>query len=189
MEVALRHSHYPFERLGEDAMSVVLRCLGCLDLTRASRVDRRLYQLAQRSAAEPVVGMLARRRVTRGGPSFQPDTPLVRLNVKEDFLVKIHSEIDALFCKRDGDDEFFLSASERESRLKTCRSLVQVNWELMVVSGRMADIWRICDERDPSSGDPAPLVDSALDLLSALTEVAHWSKREMHGAYSAPSVS
>ena len=53
----------------------------------------------------------------------------------------------------------------------------------MVASGRMADIWRICDERDPESGDPAPLVESALDLLSALTEVAHWSRREMHGAY------
>ena len=183
MNDAVRQSRHSFERLGEDAMSVVLRCLGCEDLTRASRVDRRLYQLAQRSAAEPVVAMPSLRRVTRGGPSFQPDTPLVRLNLKEDFLVKVHSEFEVLFQKNDGDDEFRCDASVRESSLQTCRSLFHVNWELMVASGRMADIWRICDERDPFSGAPPPLVESALDLLSELANVAHWSRREMHGAY------
>lgn len=119
-------------------MSVVLRCLGCEDLTRASRVDRRLYQLAQRSAAEPVVGMLARRRVTRGGPSFQPDTPLVRLKIKKNFLARIHSAVNDVFRKRG--DEFRCDASVRESSLQTCRSMIHVNWELMVASGRMADI-------------------------------------------------
>jgi hypothetical protein len=117
--------------------------------------------------------------VTRGGPSFQPDTPLVRLKVKENFLGQVDSAVDDVFRKRDGDDDDIrCDASERESSLQTCRSMIHVNWELMVASGRMADIWIVLDEHQPQR-----VIGEALMVLTALANVAHWSKCEMHGAY------